>query len=336
PANTIIVYVGARDLSFNTTGVAGPGGFSASGFPDFFERIVGRGSTAAAIDPASLRTDFAPWGGSIAFDSVIDGSPRLWNFSRDANAPGNEFISVALHEMAHVLGVGTADSWDNQVDNEIFVFRGANVVRSNRGTAPELQVRQVIYEDEPGVIVTEAGGHYADLNSTQYGSFGAPHGASRPALMNPTSTDTGTNFDVATDLDLAALVDIGWELSPNPRFAIMPSVGTSVMLQWNSVSFFEYTLTRSDDLLSLRQPQGGSQAQEGSGTGHVQTFTEPNTDSGRVFFELTQNPVGTSTSASSPASASLAAPAGKHSPGKQATLEKAPRVIQCSVCDNEH
>ncbi|MGF1453225.1 MAG: PEP-CTERM sorting domain-containing protein, partial [Opitutales bacterium] len=31
PANTIIEYVGARALSINTTGLAGPGAFSASG-----------------------------------------------------------------------------------------------------------------------------------------------------------------------------------------------------------------------------------------------------------------------------------------------------------------
>ncbi len=77
PEGVIIVYVGARELGGSIAGSAGPGGFGATGFTSWFERIRGRGSAAAAVYPESSRTDFALWGGSIAFDT-----PRTWNFSQ--------------------------------------------------------------------------------------------------------------------------------------------------------------------------------------------------------------------------------------------------------------
>ncbi len=125
PENVIIVFVGARELGGSTAGRAGPGGYSAGGFQSWFERIDGRGSAAAAADPNTARTDFALWGGSIAFDT-----PRTWNFSRTANSTGTEFVSVALHEMGHVLGIGTADSWDNLLSGG--TFNGSASTASNR------------------------------------------------------------------------------------------------------------------------------------------------------------------------------------------------------------
>jgi hypothetical protein len=57
PANTLVVYVGARELGGSTVGAGGPGTYSASSSGAFQSLLAARtpgGST---------------WGGSVAFDS---------------------------------------------------------------------------------------------------------------------------------------------------------------------------------------------------------------------------------------------------------------------------
>jgi hypothetical protein len=257
PEDVIIIFVGARELGGSTLGIAGPGGFSASGFSDWFDRIRGRGNSGAATDNEADRTDFALWGGSIAFDS-----PRIWNFSLSENSNGAEFLRVALHEMAHVLGIGTAATWDNQLSSG--TYTGATSVQSY-GTAPPAD-----------------SGHFQNsINSEQFGSFSAAHGAVRPALMLPSSTDTGSNFDVATDLDLAALVDIGWQLDPETNFVADALSPSAVTLSWQSVSFKTYTVERSIDLASF--PDSSS---SGPGDGTVQSYTDPSPPAEKAFYRL--------------------------------------------------
>lgn len=123
PEDTIIVYVGARDLGGNTRGLAGPGGWGASAISQsWFDLIAGRGNPGAEPANPNAQTDTAPWGGTITFD--IDST---WNFSLTQNLTGTEFVSVALHEMAHVLGIGTVPSWDNLVSGGTFNGFAANL-----------------------------------------------------------------------------------------------------------------------------------------------------------------------------------------------------------------
>jgi len=165
-ANEVRVFVGARDLSGSTLGSAGPGGFSqASGNQAWFDRIRMRGQ-------ASQTTDFAPWGGSISFDS-----PTNWNFSLERNQTGIEFITVALHEFCHILGIGTSSSWENLI-TESDEFIGAAVVQSFGGMPP-VQASG-----------TSGGhGHFESLSnnnpliSSSYGSFGANHGANQRVVI---------------------------------------------------------------------------------------------------------------------------------------------------------
>ncbi len=108
-SDTLIVYVGGRDISGSTLGVGGPGGFSASSFSQaFLDNIETRGQGAS-------NQDFGPWGGTISFNTN-----SAWYFDSDistvADLPGNknDFYSVALHELAHVLGFGTSNTWNSQ------------------------------------------------------------------------------------------------------------------------------------------------------------------------------------------------------------------------------
>ncbi len=181
-ADTLVVYVGARSLGGSTLGRGGPGGFSASGFGDWLVTVDQRGQSGEGDTPA---TDFGPWGGSIAFDDGTD-----WHF--DVNSlPGaqqSDFYSVAVHELAHVLGFGLAGSWYAHVDDELLTFDGPASMASHGG---EVDLDSYL-------------GHWKDNVLSTVG------GASQEAAMAPFLT-TGTRKRL-TELDYAGLADIGWEL----------------------------------------------------------------------------------------------------------------------------
>ncbi len=265
PANTIIVYVGARDLGVSTVGVAGPGGWSGSSAnAGWFPLLRGRGSAGAAIETAALRTDFAPWGGSIAFD--IDST---WNFSQSQNSSGTDFISIALHEMGHVLGIGTSDSWLNKIYSTLFT--GGASTRS--------------YGSNPPLSGT---GHFggAGTTSRSFGSFNVTHGTTRQVLMLPTLMDDNSNLVVASDLDLAAFVDIGWQISPQLMLKPAGFGPAGASFSWNSSSFFDYKVQRGSNLILF--PDGNATA---AGNGGIQVWTDPAPPSARAFYRLSRTEV---------------------------------------------
>jgi hypothetical protein len=109
----VYIFAGSRSIPGTTPGIGGPGGFSfSSATLPFATAIQSRGEFPFGT-PAASRTDFGMWGGSIAFDTGAS-----WNFDI-ASGPSLaqvDFLSVAIHELAHVFGFGTADSFDNLID----------------------------------------------------------------------------------------------------------------------------------------------------------------------------------------------------------------------------
>ncbi|HHJ14584.1 MAG TPA: VPLPA-CTERM sorting domain-containing protein [Gammaproteobacteria bacterium] len=182
-ADTLTIYVGGRALGGSTLGSGGPGGFGVSGSSSFVDNALSRGQTGVGS------TDFAPWGGAITFDS--DAS---WyvddNTATDEPFSGNDLFSVALHELGHVLGIGTADSWDAQVNAG--TFTGSNSVASFGGSVP---------------LSTDLG-HWANGTTSQVDN------TAQEAAMDPNLT-TGTRKRF-TALDMAGLDDVGWDVAPVP------------------------------------------------------------------------------------------------------------------------
>ena len=317
PEDEVVIYVGARELGGNVVGQAAHGGFSGFGFSNWFTRIRTRGQAGAANDDPSKRDDFAIWGGSIAFDT-----PRNWNFSLTENQSGTEFISTAIHEFCHVLGIGTSDSWENLITSDD-LFIGEAVVRSFGGS-PRVQTANSRgthgHFENPSLVLT----------SPSYGSFGGAHGTTQRVRMLPAGLDTGNNFDVMSDLDLAALVDIGWEIALPAQLKALALGPSANSFCWLSSSFFDYQMMRS--VAVSDGFTGESPLFEGSGL--TQGWTDPNPLIAKAFYRLEAIPVF-------PAS-NLTIPNEIPQPGDEpSSLEEEPTLpvggCTCtSICSQEH
>lgn len=185
PADTVIVYAGARPLANGKLGQGGPGGHSVTYVDiEWYDTVQFRGQEgAAAVEP----TDFGPWGGSIAFNSTED-----WHFGIDDPPPPgsglNDFLSTATHELCHLLGFGTAESWHELVLTGSHEFEGAAAVATFGGDVP-LDVIHAHWA--PGTQSTVAG-------------------AAQEAAMDPDLTVEHRKR--LTVLDRAGLEDIGWDM----------------------------------------------------------------------------------------------------------------------------
>jgi hypothetical protein len=206
PADTIIVYVGARDLGGSTLGEAGPGGRGgASGSAAFIDAVLTRGETGDTEGPSA--TDFSPWGGNLAMDLPSGGTPTDWDYSIDDSTIGptqSHFYSVLLHEIGHILGVGTADSWDAQISGSNEFFGAASVLEY--GSDVPLQSPPGHWSGD-----TDSGTPGDQVITSDIWGTTDP----QEVAMDPSIIDGTTKY--FTNLDVAALADIGWEINPIPE-----------------------------------------------------------------------------------------------------------------------
>jgi hypothetical protein len=213
------IYVGARSLSGSTLGIGGPGGFGWSsnnnggGFSaaeiNQLNQITQ--SFANAVEDRGEASGFARWGGAVAFDSNV-GAPWHYSHTTAPTAGTNDFYSVAIHELGHVLGLGTSAEWQALATGSSFAGPAAI---AEYGSSPPLWP-----------LVGGVRSHWA--TGTMSKVFGT--NTIQEAAMDPELT-MGTRKRL-TSLDAAALTDIGWTVAtvPEPSSAIIAMFGASVIL----------------------------------------------------------------------------------------------------------
>ncbi len=273
PADTLIIFVGGRRISALAQG--GPGGieFLPPANTAWFNQLISRGEAGATqfINNSFTtgQTDFAPWGGTMFFNSNV-----TWNFSTTdpiANS-GIDFLSVAFHELGHILGLGIlspTSSWQTLIENGR--FQGALASESNQNTAPQL----------PDLI------HWATFlpDSRTLPVAGRQHGEAQHGMMRILNSALAADqFAVPTDLDIAALRDIGWELELSSVTPLEPGLNfgpSSPQLTIPTTTGINYQVMRSESLDSFT-PLGPLII----GNGAVQTWDDPNGLIERAFYTI--------------------------------------------------
>jgi Ca2+-binding RTX toxin-like protein len=175
PENTLLVFVGARAM--NPLGIGGPGGYTSSGSSEWLDLVQSRGQAGALNNP---ETDFSPWGGSISFD--LDANWYFGTSEAGLDSAQQDFLSVATHELGHLLGVGTSESWSRYVSGSSFI--GPNARAAHGGNVP--------------------------LSGDAHFREGLRNGGQEVSLDPSLLEGTRKLF---TPLDFAALTDVGWEVA---------------------------------------------------------------------------------------------------------------------------
>jgi hypothetical protein len=282
PADTIVIFAGARSLG-TPAGQGGFGGYSYSyNQQGWANAVTSRGQTGALATPA---TDFGPWGGAITFNTTV-----TWNFSPSTPVNGaTPFVTIALHELGHALGIGTAPSWLAKVSGGSFT--GARAKQAYGGNVP-LQSGGSHWKDDGNCAFPDGyvPGATNNVLSKAYGIFGAPHGFSQIAIMDPSTCTAGTFHKVITDLDIAGLRDIGWQIDPPVAWVnaeVDPDAGP-LSFSWPSSSGFTYRIQKSTSLATGNWTDIHSVA----GNGLIQTYNAAAPADPKAFYRLNTTPPG--------------------------------------------
>lgn len=185
PIDDLVIFVGSDLIGGSTLAFAGPDGGTALG-DTLAARISHDFRGTGAV------TDFEPWAGVITFDADTS-----WYFGFGQPGPGqNDFLSVAVHEIGHVLGIGTSGAFDHWIVDD--AFTGPNAIAVNQGRP---------------IPLTDDHAHVED------GVWGDA------VALDPTLV-TGTRVLLSAH-DKALLADIGYEIDGFLKQGHTPALATS-------------------------------------------------------------------------------------------------------------
>ena len=221
--DTVRVYVGSRLLAASTLGIGGPAGtglgIGARAFENEFAAamdaaeanansmygrgggpIIGtiNGNATIGSTTTAYSLNLGNTVGSLAFDS-----DSAWHYDANTAVAANKFdlYSVGLHEMLHVLGIGTSKSWNDNVSGNDWLG---------------LSVRDLVGSGLDNNLVGSS--HIAEgtMSTTLVG------GVAQEVAMDP-NISTGSR-KYLTALDVAFLQDIGWQNIPEPATGMLAMI----------------------------------------------------------------------------------------------------------------
>lgn len=207
------IYVGGRSLPGNTLGLGGPGGYqwwtnASGGFTqEEIDQIVATNATFESQIESRGQANgiFANWGGVLTFDNDPGTN---WNFSYNTlpSADQSDFLSVALHELGHAIGLGGSNEWMalTGLINGVPHFFGQQA-QSAHGGPVRLEGDRVHW--------------FEGTLSTVYGTSVVQEAAMDPTIL------LGTR-KLMTNLDVASMGDIGWVI-PEPALFSLLMLGSS-------------------------------------------------------------------------------------------------------------
>lgn len=243
--DTVIVYVGTRNLSGQTLGQGGAGGagvqISGAGLPHEWidavdlaeansnaEMSRGGGPNFGTISGAANYSgyigrydlDYGLTVGNLWFDADTDNDGSrdadselsdFWHY--DASTPvaagKTDLYSVALHEILHVLGIGTSQTWEDLANNGQW---GGASASAKAGSSS----------------LIDADGHHAisGLMSRRLSD-----GILQESVISPSITP-GVRKEL-TELDMAFLSDLGFDSAtpvPEPEASLLTLLSCSLLL----------------------------------------------------------------------------------------------------------
>ncbi len=183
---------------------------------DIFQRRISGNFRGQGV----VSSDFEPWVGAISFDEDV-----VWDFSLEAadlDPAKFDFLTVALHEIAHVLGFGTSPAFTTI--GEGGTFDGFNALEVNNGE---------------GIPLESTLDHVLDgfLDNS--------------VLLDPVF---GNGRTLPSDIDLALLADIGYEIDGFTEQGEKPALATESAETITGASFGDHIdALGGDDIIVSHQ-----------------------------------------------------------------------------------